>query len=275
MRADQSGRHQVNHDQLDRRAAAAEAAVREAGAVALDFYRRRGDLKIDSKGPQDVVSQADRDCESLIEAFLAREFPDDSLLGEEGGLRKKGPMLWVVDPIDGTSNFVSGIAHWCVSLGLVVEGRALIGFIYDPVADEMFSAVAGRGAALNGTPIRVSGETDLRRARIGLGFSYRRPVAPHARDVEAVLDAGCEYLRLGSGALGLAYTACGRLDGYWERHINLWDVAGGLAIVDEAGGRTSDFMTDDVVNTGNEILAATPALFDPLRRLVGKAGSVP
>jgi len=261
----------VNQDQLNRRAEAAEAAVREAGALALDFYRRRGDLKIDSKGLQDVVSQADHDCESLIEAFLAREFPEDSLLGEEGGLRQNGPTLWVVDPIDGTSNFLRGVAHWCVSLGIVVDGRALVGFIYDPAADEMFSAVAGRGAALNGEPIRVSGETDIRRARIGLGFSYRTAVAPHARDVETLLDAGCEYLRLGSGALGLAYTACGRLDGYWERHINLWDVAGGLVIVEEAGGRISDFMTRDVATTGNEILAATPALFDPLRSLVDKA----
>jgi len=273
MLADPVEASSVNHDQLDRRAEAAEAAVREAGALALDFYRRRGDLKIDSKGLQDFVSQADRDCESLIEAILTREFPDDSLLGEEGGLRRKGPILWVVDPIDGTSNFVRGIAHWCVSLGLVADGRAQVGFIYDPVADEMFSAIAGRGAALNGAPIRVSDETDIRRARIGLGFSYRRPVAPHARDVETLLDAGCEYLRLGSGALGLAYTACGRLDGYWERHINLWDVAGGLVIVEEAGGRINDFITRDVVSTGNEILAATPALFDPLRGLVDEAGS--
>jgi myo-inositol-1(or 4)-monophosphatase len=263
----------VDHQQLEERARVAEDAVRQAAVLAMDFFGRRGELKVDSKGLQDLVSQADRDCEAVIATSLERRFPADSFLGEEGGLKQRGPMLWVVDPIDGTSNFVRGIAHWCLSLGLVVDSRALLGFIYDPVADEMFSATSGGGARLNGSPIQVSGETDIRRARIGLGFSYRRPVAPHATDVRTLLDAGCEYLRLGSGALGLAYTAAGRLDGYFERHINLWDVAAGLVIVEEAGGRLNDFLREDVVAKGNEILAATPALFDRLRGLLDRAGN--
>jgi myo-inositol-1(or 4)-monophosphatase len=257
----------VSSADLDSRLRIGEGVVREAGRLALSHYRSDA-LVIERKGLQDLVSEADRATEELIVATLSRDFPDDSFLGEEGGLRQSGPMLWVIDPIDGTANFLRGIPHWCVSLGLIVDNQATVGFLYDPIADEMFSARQGHGAFLNGAAIGVSGESDLKQARIGLGFSYRRPVAPHARDVEILLDAGCEYSRLGSGALGLAYTAAGRLDGYFERHINLWDVAAGLVIVAEAGGRISDFMAPDVIATGNEILAATPALYDPLRSLL-------
>jgi myo-inositol-1(or 4)-monophosphatase len=257
----------LDQQELEERHRLALSVTRDAGALAAGFYHRRATLSVERKGLQDLVSQADRATEELIVANLSLNFPDDSFLGEEGGLRKRGPMLWVIDPIDGTANFLRGIPHWCVSLGLVVENEAVIGFLFDPLTDEMFSAWRGHGAFLNGQAIRVSGESDLRRARIGLGFSYRCPVAPHARDIETLLDVGCEYSRLGSGALGLAYTAAGRLDGYFERHINLWDVAAGLVIVEEAGGRTNDFLTADVIATGNEILAATPALFDRFRSL--------
>jgi myo-inositol-1(or 4)-monophosphatase len=261
----------LDQQDLEERYRVAMSVTREAGALAADFYRRRATLPVERKGLQDLVSEADRATEELIVATLLGSFPDDSVLGEEGGLRKNGPMLWVIDPIDGTANFLRGIHHWCVSLGLIVGNRATIGFLYDPIADEMFSARHGRGAYLNGEVIRVCGEHDVRQARIGLGFSYRRPVAPHARDIEALLTAGCEYSRLGSGALGLAYTAAGRLDGYFERHINLWDVAAGLVIVTEAGGRINDFMAPDVIATGHEILGATPALYDPLRSILAGA----
>ena len=147
----------------------------------------------------------------------------------------------MIDPIDGTHNFLTGIPFWCVSVGLVVAGELVLGIIYHPLAGELYSARSGGGAFLNGQPIKVSGETDLTRARICVGFSYRRPVAEHVRAVEALLSAGCEYLRLGSGALGLAYTAAGRFDGYWERHINSWDAAAGSVLVREAGGSDQRF----------------------------------
>lgn len=243
--------------------------IQEAGHLAVSFYRRREALSIESKGVHNVVSEADRACEELIVRRLSLAFPEDSLLGEEGGLRQKGPAIWAIDPIDGTANFLRGISHWCLSIGLVVGGEAVLGLILDPLADELFSAVRGSGAVLNGQTIRVSGETEMSKARIGIGFSYRRPVAPHASDIEALLNAKCEYSRLGSGALGMAYTAAGRFDGYWERHINIWDVAAGLAIVHEAGGRTNEYLAGDALVHGNEILAATPALFAPLEALLG------
>ena len=173
----------------------------------------------------------------------------------------------MIDPIDGTHNFLTGIPFWCVSVGLVVAGELALGIIHDPLAGELYTARSGGGAFLNGRPIKVSGETDLTRARICVGFSYRRPVAEHVRAVEALLSAGCEYLRLGSGALGLAYTAAGRFDAYWERHINAWDAAAGLVLVREAQGSTNDFLANEGLMRGGEVLAATSALFEPLKPL--------
>jgi myo-inositol-1(or 4)-monophosphatase len=159
------------------------------------------------------------------------------------------------------------VPFWCLSIGLVVDGEAVLGVICHPSEGEIFTAARGRGAFVNGQPIRVSGESDVKRARICLGFSYRAPVAAHAGAVEALLSAECEYLRLGSGALGIAYCAAGRFDGYWERHINSWDAAAGLALVREAGGWASDFFADDGLTKGNEILVSTPALVEPLKAL--------
>lgn len=259
----------IQPGELTQRASIARSATREAGRLALEFYRRRDQISVQEKGPQDLVSEADRACEAVIVDAVSGAFPGDSVLGEETGFTKRGEATWVIDPIDGTANFLTGVPFWCVSVALVQSSEALLGFVYDPVGDEMFSAVRGHGAFLNDEPIKVSGGRDLARARVCLGFSYRRPVQPHAHDIETLLSAHCEYLRLGSGALGVAYTAAGRFDGYWERHINVWDVAAALAIVREAGATTNDFFADNGFERGNEVLAATPALYEPLSRLLG------
>lgn len=250
---------------LELRRRVGEAVIRAAGKLAAGYFTRRATLAIDRKGAQDLVSEADRACEDLIVAALSRSFPQDSFLGEEGGVRSPGgAATWVIDPIDGTHNFLTGVPFWCVSLALVVDGDAVMGLIYHPAAEELFSAIRGGGAFLDGGAMQVSGETDLKRARVCVGFSYRRPISNHVRTVEALLSAGCEYLRLGSGALGLAYTAAGRFDGYWERHTNSWDAAAGIVLVREAGGWTNDFLAGDGLAKGNEILAATPGLAAPL-----------
>jgi myo-inositol-1(or 4)-monophosphatase len=255
---------------LELRQRVAEAVIREAGHLAAGHFARRTSLVIDRKGAQDMVSIADRECEDFIVGALARAFPEDSFLGEERGLQNPGgAATWVIDPIDGTHNFLTGVPFWCLSVALVVGTRSEIGLIYHPAENELFSARTGAGAFLNGAPIRISGETDLTCARLGVGFSYRRPIADHLRAVEALLAAGCEYLRLGSGALGMAYAAAGRFDGYWERHINSWDVAAGLALVREAGGWTNDFLAGDGLMKGSEVLAATPALVDRFKELTG------
>jgi myo-inositol-1(or 4)-monophosphatase len=237
-------------------------------------FANRDRLLIDQKAKQDVVSQADREAESLIIDALTTAFPDDGFLGEEGALRNlDAPAVWVIDPIDGTRNFVTGVPFWCISIGLVVDGSAVLGLIYDPPRDELFLAERGKGAYANGAPIKVSGETDVRKARICVGFSYRRPVGEHILAIDALLSEGCEYCRLASGALGLAYTAAGRFDGYWERHLNSWDAAAGLVLVAEAGGFINDFLADDGLRQGHEMLATTPAIAEAVARLVGFGGS--
>jgi myo-inositol-1(or 4)-monophosphatase len=260
----------MDASELDNRLRVAEAVVREAGRVAADHFARRELLSIQRKGAQDLVSEADRACEDLIVSGLSRLFPHDGFLGEERGAKKlDAHALWVIDPIDGTHNFLTGIPIWCVSVGLVVDGELVLGIIYHPIAAELYSARKAGGAFLNGHRIKVSGETDIKRARIGIGFSYRRPVSDHVRTIDSLLSAGCEYLRIGSGALGLAYTAAGRFDGYWERHINSWDAAAGIVLVEEAGGKVNDFLAGDGLNSGNEVLAAAAGLAEPLQGLTG------
>lgn len=256
-------------DEIEIRYWAAQSVAREAGRLAADAYHRRTELAIERKGTQDLVSEADRACEDRIVGTLQRLFPEDGFLGEERGARNSSAKaIWIIDPIDGTANFLRGIPLWCVSLGLFAGGEFVIGVIYNPVTDELYAARRGKGATLNGRKIKVSPAKSLEEARLGIGYSYRRPPEPHADAVKALLDAHCEYSRLGSGALGLAFTADGRLEGYWESHINAWDVAAGLCIVKEAGGRVSDFLSADGLTKGNEVLVSTPHLYPTFSTLL-------
>jgi myo-inositol-1(or 4)-monophosphatase len=246
----------------------AQEIVRKAGELAMQHYRRRG-LNVYSKGVQDVVTEADRACEKLIATAVFDAFPNDSVLGEEGGLQNPGnSIVWVVDPIDGTSNFVREIPFWCVSLGIVLDRHPLIGVIYDPVNEDFYAAAANSGAFKNGKIIRPSNATRLEEALVGLGFSFRRPAGNLVRAIESCLTAHCEYNRLGSGALSLAYVGDGRLEGYWEAHMNSWDAAAGIAIVRAAGGYANDFFAGDGLQQGNSVLAAAPGIANQLKKLL-------
>jgi myo-inositol-1(or 4)-monophosphatase len=249
----------------------AQGVVREAGQLAAERYRRRDELVIERKGRQDFVSAADKECEAFVMGEMTTAFPEDGFLGEEGGQRdSRSGATWIIDPIDGTSNFLAGLPVWCVSLGLVENGRATCGVICNPITDELYAARTGGGATLNGKKIQVSRTDRIDQARLGLGFSYRRPVEAHVKAIDACLNASCEYTRFGSGALGMAFAADGRLDGYFEAHINVWDVAAGLVLVQEAGGWHNDFLgAPDVMRNGNLILATNPALAAPLCALLG------
>lgn len=248
---------------------AALGVVREAGRIAAEAYHRRSELNVERKGTQDMVSEADRACEDRIVGALQQLFPDDGFLGEERGAKNEGAKAtWIIDPIDGTANFLRGIPLWCVSLGLLADNEFVIGVIYNPITEELYAARRGRGATLNGRKIEVGNARSLEDARLCIGYSYRRPAAPHAEAVKALLEAHCEYSRLGSGALGLAFTADGRLDGYWEAHINVWDVAAGLCIVKEAGGQMNNFLGEDGLNQGNEVLVGNPHLYGQLSSLL-------
>lgn len=256
-------------DEIEIRFWAALGVAREAGRLAAEAYHRRAELDVERKGTQDLVSEADRACEDRIVGTLQRLFPEDGFIGEERGTKNPGAeAIWIIDPIDGTANFLRGIPLWCVSIGLLAGNEFVIGVIYNPVTEELYAARRGKGATLNGRKIEVSQAASLEESRLGIGYSYRRPPAPHADAVKALLEAHCEYSRLGSGALGLAFTADGRLEGYWESHINAWDVAAGLCIVREAGGHMNVFLSGDALTRGNEVLVSAPRLYATFRNIL-------
>jgi myo-inositol-1(or 4)-monophosphatase len=260
----------IERAELDRRYAAAEAVVREAGTLALAY--RGGPLAalgIEEKGRLDLVTAADRAVERLVIERLGEAF-GDGVLGEEYG-GAAAERLWVVDPIDGTFNYIHGLPHWAISLAFLEGGATRLGFVFNPVYDEFFAARQGGGATLNGAPIAPSGSANLDRPLVELGRSRRDTLGDFSAILRRVVEGGCEFRRMGSAALGLAAVACGRTDGYYQRHIHSWDVLAGLLIAAEAGAWTNDYLAGDALLRGNAVLAVTPALKDKVAELVGLA----
>jgi len=256
--------------ELDRREKAAESVVREAGALALRY--RRGPLAglgVAEKGRLDLVTEADRAVERLVIERLGETF-GDGVLGEEYG-GAAAERLWVVDPIDGTFNYIHGNPHWAISLAFVAGGETRLGFVYNPAREEFFAARQGAGATLNGAPIAPSGAANLDRPLVEVGQGHRDTIEDYAELLRRVVAEGCEFRRMGSAALGLAQVACGRTDAYYQRHIQSWDVLAGLLIAREAGAATNDFLAGDALLRGNVVLAATPPLRDKVAALFGIA----
>lgn len=247
------------------------ALAREAGAFARRrFGERPAELQLTFKGRQDYLSETDAEVEAMLRDGFAASFPQDSFFGEEDGGSLDGD-AWVVDPIDGTSNFVRGIPHWCISIAHVADGRVAVGVIYDPIRDELFAAARGRGATLNGRPMRVSGVDDIAVATVEAGWSSRVPDARWLGLAGGLMALGASVRRSGSGALGLAYVAAGRNDAYCELHINAWDALAGLLLIEEAGGRTCDFLADEGLTKGNPVLGATPGVAATVGKVAGIA----
>jgi myo-inositol-1(or 4)-monophosphatase len=261
--------------ELAARFAAAEAVAREAGALAIAL--RSGPaaaFAVESKSALDFATEADRAVERLIIERLGARF-GDGVLGEEYGAQQEAvDQLWVVDPVDGTFNFMHGLPVWCVSLAFLLRGEIEIGIIYNPDSNEMFTARRGRGAFLNGEKLAVSAGRHAA-PLVEIGCSNRRPLERYLDLVARVFAAGCEFRRLGSGALGLAAVAAGRTDGYLELHINAWDVLAGMLLVREAGGWTNDFLAGGGLSKGNLIIACTPELTDRLIVLMAGAEGWP
>ena len=228
----------------------------------------RGSFTLGFKGHQDYITEVDVEIERLVLARLGAAFPGDGFIGEEGG-GTVADSLWVIDPIDGTANFARGIPHFCISIAHVSHGVPDIGVIYDPVCDEMFAAARGGGAFLNGARINVSATNDIRSANVEIGWNMRSGMESFLRVLHNVVATGSGMIRAGSGALGVAYVAAGRIDGYCETHINAWDVLAGIVLVQEAGGLCSDFLANGGLQRGNPILACTPALGPVLARASG------
>ncbi len=253
------------------------AIARDAGALLRDGFGRGGAIEL--KGAIDLVTAYDRASEALILEALRRRFPGHAVLAEESGSTAgdASPYRWVVDPLDGTTNFAHGLPFFCVSIGLEAHGRRALGVLYDPMRDECFAARAGGGATLNGTPITVSPALTLDRALGGTGFPYDvmdhpaetlrwfAPLLPRLRGVR----------RLGSAALDLAYVACGRLDLFWEAKLHAWDVAAGILIVEEAGGRVTDFAGGAVGVDPVQTAASNGHVHDALLAVLAEAAQSP
>ena len=255
-------------DALWTRLLVAQAVAREAGVVARRRFRDRSSMQVRLKGPQNYVTDADRDIEFLIVERLRSVFPGDRFLGEVGG-GKNCDRPWVIDPIDGAANFAHGLSHFGVSIAYVSGGVVRVGVVYAPVADEMFSALEGSGAWLDGEAIHVSQVAHLAQAFVEVGWNLKDRVAEYSSTFQKAASRGVAITRAGSAALGLAHVAMGRLDGYCQEHVYAWDALAGILLVKEAGGSTNDFLHPSTLIPGNAILAANQYLIEALSEVSG------
>jgi myo-inositol-1(or 4)-monophosphatase len=250
---------------------AARTLVQAAGELAATYFARLDDLRVTAKGVQDVVTQADVEVELLLARGIAERFPDDAFLGEETGASGLAGAqgVWVVDPIDGTQPFVSGMASWCVSIGYVQDGVLQFGFVHNPPLGELFESGLDQPATLNGRPIAPHPGRAVTDGIVAVGYAPRTPVDAILPVLERLLRRGGVYYRNGSGALMLCYAACGRLLGYIEPHLNSWDCLGALAVAQASGARTNDYLTGDALLKGNRIVVGPPAAYDELDAILG------
>jgi len=246
-------------------------AVVHAGDMMMERFG--GDVRIDRKGQIDLVTEVDVAIERMFRSLIAERFPDHSILGEElGGSQEvpEGP-CWVFDPIDGTTNFAHGVPIFCSSLALEVAGTAEIAAVYDPTRRELFTAELGGGAFLNGRPISVSAAPALLESMLVTGFPY--DVHTRVDEIVGLFSAfvgrARAVRRLGSAAIDLCYVAAGRMDGFWERDLHAWDIAGGALIVSEAGGSVTNLEGGRFTSRGRDVLASNglihAAMLDVIR----------
>jgi myo-inositol-1(or 4)-monophosphatase len=230
--------------------------AREAGALAADMRRSLGALE--TKDPMDYATKADHAVEALIRQRIGDRFGDPVIGEEDGGA--PADLVWVVDPIDGTVNYIHGSTRWCVSIALIAGGEIESGVINAPDEGRLFTARRKQGAYLNGGPMRVSQLRHGASPVVEIGWSPRRPIERYGALIRILIADGIEFRRFGSGALGVADTASGLNDGYIELHINAWDVLAGMILVREAGGWTNDFLAGEGLVKGNPIIVCTPEI---------------
>lgn len=231
----------------------------DAGALLMSFF---GKVSIEYKGDADLVTQADRASEKLIVERIRKQWPDHDLLGEEGSRTETGSdFRWYIDPLDGTTNFAHGFPVFCVSLALEYQGERIAGVIYDPSRQEMFAASRGGRAQLNGKPIRVSGTPRLVESLVATGFpSHKRHKNPNIHFYHQITLRSHGIRRAGSAALDLCYVASGRYDAFWEFNLNPWDTAAGVLMVEEAGGKVTNFSGAPFSIDSRQVLATNTLL---------------
>ncbi|MCH2170009.1 inositol monophosphatase [Myxococcota bacterium] len=249
----------------------AEEMARGAGAIQRERYETKLEVRTKSAAI-DLVTEVDQACEALIIEAIERHRPGDAILAEEGGGQDfpEAEWRWIVDPLDGTTNYAHGYPRFCVSIGIEHRGQTAIGVVYDPIVDEMYRAIRGEGAQRNGTPIHTSSESDLSRALIATGFAYdvRRSENDNLNHFASFVKTARALRRDGSAALDLCYVASGRLDGFWELTLHPWDVAAGNLMVEEAGGRVSDLAGGPALRSGRETVASNGPLHDAMLALL-------
>jgi len=240
------------------------AIAREAGALLMQYFDQS--VKIEYKGEADLVTIADRKSEALIRERIHAQFPGHDILGEEEGFKDTGSEYrWYVDPLDGTTNFAHGYPVFCVSMALQHKEEMIAGLCYDPTRNELFAAERGKGAYLNERPIHVSKVAKLAESLVATGFpSHKRHKNPNIHFYHQITLRSHGVRRPGSAALDLCSVACGRFDGFWEFNLNPWDTAAGVLIVEEAGGRVSDFQGGIFQLNSRETLASNGLLHDAL-----------
>jgi myo-inositol-1(or 4)-monophosphatase len=254
---------------LTRELEVAIAAAEAAGEVLRDGFGQHQEIKF--KGEVDLVTKADENAEQAIKQVLQKTFPNYGMLAEEGGELKGGENVrWIVDPLDGTTNFAHGLPLFCTSIALERDGEVVLGVVYDPVANETYIAERGGGATLNGGPIVVSDTDDPIRALLATGFPYDRDEMPAALELFGRFAVRTQGMRrLGSAALDLCYVAAGRLDGYYERGVKAWDIAAGTLILSEAGGRVTNYAGHELDLEVGEVVASNGLLHADLLRVTG------
>ena len=263
-------RDSIQASWLTRHDLAVELA-RQAGQIQRERYETELDIRTKS-APIDLVTEVDGACEALIIEGIRQKQPADAILAEEGGGddRPDAEWRWIIDPLDGTTNFAHGFPRFCVSIGLEHHGQTVMGVIYDPLLDELFQAIRGAGAWLGDRRLRVSGEKKIGQALVATGFAYdvHRSAQDNLEEFGRVLKATRGLRRDGSAALDLCYVASGRLDAYWEMKLNAWDVAAGNLMVEEAGGRVSASDGGPAPRDGSEVVASNGALHEGILDLV-------
>ncbi len=245
-------------------------AARSAGDLILRSTDNIGHLQVDQKGKNDFASEVDRKSEREIINIIRAAYPDHAILAEESGAHKGNEFVWIIDPLDGTTNFLHGFPQYAVSIALKVKGRLEVGVIYDPLRDELFTARRGGGAMLNNRRIRVTRQSGMKGALIGTGFPFKTAahLDAYVGMFKAITTDSAGIRRAGSAALDLAYVAAGRLDGFWEIGLMEWDMAAGVLLIKEAGGVVTDFSFNDKYIESGNLIAGNPKMHQIMYQLI-------
>ncbi|OGT46512.1 MAG: inositol monophosphatase [Gammaproteobacteria bacterium RIFCSPHIGHO2_12_FULL_41_20] len=246
-------------------------AARTAGNLIARAATRLDKVNVTEKKPNDYVTNIDKQAEKEITGIISKAYPDHGVLGEEGTEKSGNDYLWIIDPLDGTRNFIHGLPHFAVSIAVKYKNRIEHGVIYDPIRDELFTASRGKGAQLNERRIRVSTRKHLQDCLLGTGFPYRHSPqhqTAYLCTIQALLPICGDIRRLGAATLDLAYVACGRLDGFWELGLKPWDIAAGVLLIKEAGGLITDLHGGDDFFSKGDVIAGNATILRQMLKII-------